>query len=47
MKKICYMGFNEELILELIDNKKYELSYIITQDGRLSKTMLKLLKMAV
>ena len=46
MKKICYMGFNEDLILELIDNNNFELSCVITQDGRLSKVMLKLLELA-
>ncbi len=46
MKKICYMGFNEDIILELLDSKDFELCYVITQKDRLSKTMLKLLKIS-
>ena len=40
------MGFNENLILELIDSNDFQLSCVITQDGRLSKVMLKLLELA-
>ena len=43
MKKIGYMGFNETMILEIIENKDIELSFIITQKDRLSRTMLTLL----
>ena len=44
MKKICYMGFNEEIILEILNNNNFELSFVITQNNRLSNTMLKLLE---
>lgn len=37
------MGFNEEIILEILNNNDFTLSLIITQKNRLSNTMLKLL----
>ena len=44
MKKIGYMGFNERIILELIENRECKLNFVITQKDRLSRTMLKLLE---
>ncbi len=44
MKKIGYLGFNENMILKLIENENYNLHFVITQQNRLSNTMIKLLK---
>lgn len=38
------MGFNEEIILELLNKENFQLSFVITQKNRLSNTMLKLLE---
>ena len=43
MKRIGYMGCNEQLILELLDNKNCKLNFVITQENRISNTMFKLL----
>ena len=44
MKKIGYMGFNETMILEILENKECKLNFVITQKDRLTRTMLKLLE---
>lgn len=43
MKNIVFFGFNETTILELINHTSCNLVEVVTQENRLSKTMVKLL----